>query len=194
MSSSMPPSPISKLNINDTLPAWVDDFNTHTGSTIAQLSKSDIDDGGGALIIMLRHTGCPFCAEILSDLKRALPELTNAGINPVIIHQAPESAFVVELLSKAGHEHTPRISDPDRVLYDLFGVKNGNPWQLFGPHVIWGIVRVLRKGLHPPRKKIGSLRRLNGSVFVQNSTLVARHNYTSQSDRADFNQLCALPA
>lgn len=192
----MPPTTITPLNLNDTLPEWTNDFPTNTGSTLTQLSTESNGGGGGdggAIVIMLRHTACPFCAEILNDLKNALPDLRANNVTPIIIHQATESDFVANMLDKAGHAETPRIADPERKLYDLFGVKNGNPWQLFGPQVIWGLVRILRKGLHPPRKKIGSLRRLNGSVFIHKNTLIARANYKSQSDRTDLNQLCTLP-
>jgi len=175
------------LSVGDTLPELATTLTTNRGQTLRELSHDQ-----RLLVVLLRHTACPFCQEAIDDLKRARPELEEQGTVPVLVHQATESEFIASMFEKAGVADVPRIGDPQEILYDMFDVRKGNLWQLCGPQVIWGVVRVMLKGLRPAPKMVGSFSRLNGAVVIENNTLVARHRYRSQADRADLPGLCAL--
>lgn len=74
------------------------------------------------LLVFLRHLGCVFCRQTLSDLRAAKPALSVRGISVALIHMATDRQ--AELVFRLyGMEDAARFSDPDRSLYEAFGLR-----------------------------------------------------------------------
>jgi peroxiredoxin len=104
-------------------------FVSHRGATLKQLSKSK-----PLLVIFLRHSGCTFCREMLSDLREQLPEIQRRGFEPVLVHMS-DPMRATQLFDSFGLGTTHRFSDPEQQLYRAFGIGRGDFWQLYGRRV-----------------------------------------------------------
>src|SRR4051795_2528608 len=68
------------------------------------------------LLIFLRHFGCSFCRQAISDVAAALPQLEARGVRPVFVHLgSPDRAK--PYFDFYGLHSVDRISDPDAGLY-----------------------------------------------------------------------------
>src|SRR6201982_1429811 len=80
------------------------------------------------LLVFLRHFGCSFCRQAVSQVSSLRPELEARGVRPVFVHLGtPERAKpYFDYYDLADVE---RISDPGAVIYQdpLFGLTRTNP-------------------------------------------------------------------
>src|SRR5208283_1963466 len=111
---------------------------TQSGQTLAALSEAS-----PVLLVFLRHAGCTFCREAIGDVARERGVIEAAGVRIVLIHMG-DSEAVEKLIGRYGLGGVDRICDPDRKLYQAFGLKRGRLRQLFGPKVLW---RTLSEGV-----------------------------------------------
>jgi hypothetical protein len=99
------------------------------GETLAEISQDE-----PTMVVFLRHSGCTFHREALSDLVVARPTLAELGVRLAIVHMGEQ------LKTGAPGGDCPltdvaRFSDPDRRLYREFGLGHGTFNQLLGPAV-----------------------------------------------------------
>ncbi len=99
------------------------------GETLASLSANE-----PLMVVFLRHSGCTFHREALSDLVVARPALNEAGVGLAIVHMGDQLE-----MGKKGRDcpltDVARFSDPQRKLYREFGLEHGRLGQLLGPAV-----------------------------------------------------------
>jgi len=57
---------------------------TESGTTLLALA-----DESPLLLVFLRHFGCAFCRQAISDVAELRPELVKRGIRPVFVHLGP---------------------------------------------------------------------------------------------------------
>lgn len=177
-------------HLRDTLACFTAHSGPHAGQNLASLS-----DSTPTLLALLRHTGCPFCQEAMADITRALPELDERGVTPVLVFQTPDAGLASALAATIGLEGIDVVTDPDRALYRAFEIPRGNVWQVFGPRVMLGVVRTLTRGLRPAKKVGGDVLQLPGTVLVHKGKVLGRYVHRHQADRANYKQIaCALPA
>lgn len=109
------PAPVREL------PASVEMLMAHVGGNQGQ-SLLDTVAQGPTLVVFLRHLGCVFCRQTLSDLREAMPTLAARGISVALVHMASDRQ--AELIFRLyGMENVPRFSDPDRSLYEAMGLR-----------------------------------------------------------------------
>ena len=90
-------------------------------------------------IIFLRHLGCIFCREQVSTMRDALP-----SENIVFVTMAePRLAARFRTWLKSPH---PFLCDPERRLYEAFGVGRSTAGKLFSAHVVHRALQAYRKG------------------------------------------------
>lgn len=83
------------------------------------------------MLVFLRHFGCTFCREVLRDLGKIREEIEEKGIQLVLAHMsAPD--YAEQMLEKFKLAGIPHISNPDKKLYEEFGLRQGSMKQLFG--------------------------------------------------------------
>ncbi|MGD1844940.1 MAG: SelL-related redox protein [Salibacteraceae bacterium] len=99
---------------------------TNNGHTLDQLSRHH-----PVLLVFLRHFGCTFCRETLATLARDKELIEKVGTKVVLVHMIDEKDARKEVV-RFGVENIARISDPEKQLYDAFGLHRGSLKQLFG--------------------------------------------------------------
>jgi hypothetical protein len=157
---------------------------TPSGSSIFELSAAS-----PVLLVFLRHAGCSFCRETLSDVGNARGSIESAGTRIVLVHMGDAEALDL-LLAKYGLGGVDQVCDPQQELYRAFGIGRGSLWQLFGPKVVWrGLVGgvLARYGIGSPRADSSQM----PAVFLVNQAeIVRRFRHRSAADRPDYLSLC----
>jgi peroxiredoxin len=156
---------------------------TQHGVTLDELSRL-----APALLVFLRHTGCTFCREALSDLAARRVELDATGTRLVLVHMSSD-ADDGRFFSKYGLQDVERICDPERALYRAFGLPRGRFGDLFGPRV-W--IRGFQAGILG-RHGVGALAgdgfQMPGVFLLFHGEIVRSYRHQSASDRPDYLSL-----
>jgi len=153
-------------------------FVSQTGATVRELSRRR-----PLMLVFLRHSGCTFCREALSDVSAQRARIEASGADIALVHMGQQEPD--ELLERYGLSDLPRFRDPQCVLYDTFGLRTGNPLQLFGPGVWWRAVRAWRRG-HGIGSLDGDGFRLGGVFVVRRGKVILARRLTSAADRPDY--------
>lgn len=112
-------------------------IRTNRGQTLQEMSEIQ-----PLLLVFLRHRGCCFCRETLSDLCAQRREIERTGFQIVLVHMDRDQT-AHEFLYKYGVSDLPRVSDENKSLYRAFGLRRGELWNLIGPPVWWRGVRAI---------------------------------------------------
>lgn len=94
-------------------------------------SLLDISHEQPIMLVFLRHFGCTFCRETLTEIARYREAIEKEGTRIILVHQLSEQDAKVEL-SKYKLENLENVSDPELVLYKGFHLRRGTLTQLFG--------------------------------------------------------------
>jgi len=155
---------------------------TQNGASLAELaSRSPV------LLVFLRHTGCTFCREALSDLSAARERLERKGIRIVLVHLGSQNA-ALEAVARYGLGDVDRIGDPERRLYAAFGLKRGGWRQLAGWKALWRGVQAglfAGHGLGRPR---GDVRQMPGIFFLNRGAVALSWRHRTAADRPDYER------
>ncbi|WCL81428.1 SelL-related redox protein [Saprospira sp. CCB-QB6] len=144
------------------------------------------------LLIFLRHFGCTFCKQTMSDLAKVRAEIEAKGLLPIIVHMAPE-----ELANKRLHHFNlpdiGHVSDPDLSLYAYFGLKKGTFSQLYGLKVVVGGMKALAEGFSLPSisKEYGSISQMPGVFVLEAGEVKLEFIHSTAAERADYMQIVA---
>lgn len=116
------------------------------------------------------------------------------GTRIVLVHMF-EDASAAKLLAKYGLDDVPRISDPQRTLYEAFELKRGKVSQVVGPGVWWKGFRTTVLGRHLPGVPEGDVLQLPGAFVVHDGEIVRAFRAENSADRPDFEEFaaCELP-
>ena len=101
-------------------------FRLTSGETLEEASNKDL-----LAIVFLRHFGCTFTRQLLSNLRGMHQGAEEKGARLVLVHMLQEG-------EEAEFVHTDgvaRIADPRCDLYRAFGLGKGGFKELFGPKV-----------------------------------------------------------
>jgi hypothetical protein len=173
----------SQADITQTLAS----IHTESGTSLLRLVQAS-----PVLLIFLRHFGCSFCRQAISDVAGLRGELDARGVRPVFVHLGtPERAR--PYFDYYGIGDVERISDPDAAVYrdPLFALGRVHPlWHLVNPAVWAGWLKgaIFKHG-------IGALRedahRMPGLFFLKDSRIVRRFRYRTIADQPDYLKLVA---
>lgn len=153
---------------------------TRSGASLTELCAAS-----AVLLVFLRHTGCPFCREALSDLSNALPALKARGIQPVLVHMGSDERLEA-LLRRYRLTGLDYITDRSRKLYRAFGLLKSSPFALFSIQTVWrGFQAAVleRHGLGNPDADVFQL---PGAFLIDHSLIVRRIRHRELSGRTDF--------
>ena len=158
---------------------------TSTGETLSHLSEKS-----PVLLIMLRHEGCPFCRNAMSDIARLRDRIEAIGTRIVLGHMWDEKDFAA-FASRYGLSALPSVADPSRALYKRLGLRRATLWQLLAPKIWWTSFKSILEGYLPGRVK-GDLFQLPGAFLIHQGQVIRSHAYRDASDRPDYVSL-AMP-
>lgn len=153
---------------------------TNNGVSIDEMSRLS-----PVLLVFLRHAGCTFCREALSDLARRRKEIENNGARLVLVHMGSED-HAAKFFSKYGLQDVPRISDPHRALYRAFGLRRGTLGELFGPKVWWRAIEAGLFGRHGVGRLVGDGFQMPGVFLIFHGEVLRSYRHTSAGDRPDY--------
>lgn len=137
-----------------------------------------------AVVVFLRHGGCPFCRETLALLQKARAAVEAAGVGIVLVHlmSEPEAAA---LFARYALEDMPRYGDPDRKLYEFFGLLRARFDRVAGPRVWWrGLMATLRG--HLPGVPRGDIFQLPGTFLVRDGEILHASRPETSAGQVDF--------
>jgi peroxiredoxin len=165
----------------------LDDARTQSGQRLAALYGAS-----PVLLLFLRHAGCAFCREALGDVARDRDAIEAAGVRIVLVHMG-DSGAIGKLISKHGLGGVDRICDPERKLYQAFGLKRGRLRQLFGPKVLW---RAFPEGAlwrHGIGRLAADSFQMPGLFLIDESGILRRFRHRTAADRPDYAGICMVP-
>ncbi len=169
--------------LDDTL---LGDFQTQDGVSLAQLSRS-----GPVLVVFFRHLGCTFCREAFGEVARKRTAILATGTEIVLVHMSPD-AEAAALLRTYQIDDLPRISDPQRRLYQAFGLIRGSVSQVVGFAVWWqGFKAIFKHGLGMPQ---GDVRQLPGAFLIEDGKILRACRNENSAELPDYESVaCPLP-
>lgn len=118
--------------------------------------------GRPVVLALMRHFGCQFCKDHVSQLVPAVPAIHEAGAELVIVGSGNPS--MAGFFAEDYHVTTPLFTDPSREVYQAFGAKRPTWAALLNPRLYWNGLRVALRG-HWPGRPQGDLAQLGG-VFI----------------------------
>lgn len=148
---------------------------TNQGSTLADLSRP-----GPLLIVFLRHFGCTFCREAVTDLARLRADL---GASLALVHLNTE-AEAAAVLGAAGLGDVPRFSDPEASLYRQFKLSRFR----FSKAMLGRVWEARHHGVGWPT---ADWRQLGGALLVEQGKVVGAWRAEHAGERPDYRALCA---
>jgi AhpC/TSA antioxidant enzyme len=128
-----------------------------------------------------------FCRRALAQLAKHREAIAREGTGLVLVHMQSDRE-ADELFATYGLSDVPRISDPERRLYEAFELKRGNLAQVAGPSV-WGAGLKSLLGGHLPGVPKGDVLQMPGAFLVHNGQIVRAFRHATSADEPDY---CAL--
>ncbi|HEY3442166.1 MAG TPA: peroxiredoxin-like family protein [Paludibaculum sp.] len=156
---------------------------TQHGITLDELSRLS-----PTLLVFLRHAGCTFCREALSDLAARRAEIEASGVRLVLVHMSSELNGA-RFFSRYGLQDVEKISDPERALYRAFGLPRGSFGDLFGPRVWLRGFQAGVLGRHGLGGLAGDGFQMPGVFLLFHGEIVRSYRHQSASDRPDYLSL-----
>jgi peroxiredoxin len=160
-------------------------IHTESGASLLDLAEAS-----PVLLVFLRHFGCSFCRQAISDVAELRPELDKRGVRPVFVHLGtPERAK--PFFDYYGIGDVERVSDPQAAVYQLpmFALPRMNPvLTLFQPSVWRGWLKgaLFKHG-------IGAIKedghQMQGIFFLKGPKIVRQFRYRTIADEPNYLKL-----
>jgi hypothetical protein len=158
---------------------------TESGASLLTLAEAS-----PVLLVFLRHFGCSFCRQAISDVADLKGELDRRGVRPVFVHLGtPERAK--PFFDYYGIGDVERVSDPEAVVYQLpvFALPRMHPaLTLFQPSVWVGWLKgaIFKHG-------IGAIKedghQMQGIFFLKGPKIVRQFRYKTIADEPNYLKL-----
>lgn len=159
----------------------LDMFETNYGEKLLDLTRNE-----PVMLVFLRHFGCSFCKETLSDIAQHRKSIESMGTRIVLVHMLEDDEETLLELEKYGLSDMPYISDPETILYKKFALRKGSIPQLFGFKVLFrGVWAGFSKGLWVSREK-GDAFQMPGLFLLFNGKIIKSYIHRSAADRPKY--------
>ncbi len=142
------------------------------------------------LLIFLRHFGCAYCRQAISDVADLKDELAARGVRPVFVHLGtPERAR--PFFEYYGIGDVERVSDPEARVYraPVFAVERKSLLMtLLPPKVWWGWLKgaFFKHGMGAMKEDPGQMQ---GLFFLKGRKIVRQFRYKTMADEPDYLKL-----
>ncbi|MEM0999709.1 MAG: peroxiredoxin-like family protein [Bacteroidota bacterium] len=157
------------------------EFTDQSGKTLDALNREK-----PVLIVFLRHFGCTFCREALADLSKLRGEIEKNGVQIALVHMVDDATAAHHIAKYGGLDDVARISDPEKRLYEAFGLARGNFSQLFGlKEWIEGFRAGILNG-HLIGRETGDGFQMPGVFLIQNGHIRRGFRHKNAADRPDY--------
>ena len=154
-------------------------------------SLLDLSDKNKVLLVFIRHFGCTFCRETVSEIAKLEKVIEGKKLTLVYVHMSDPS-FGDEFFSKYYNHPIYHVADPTRTLYKSLGLKRGNLYQLFGPMTwIRGVWAGVFKG-HGIGGFEGDTLQLGGVFVLSQGQIIFEKKASCASELFNLNLLLEL--
>jgi peroxiredoxin len=160
-------------------------IHTESGASLLELVEAS-----PVLLIFLRHFGCSFCRQAISDVADLREELVRHGVRPVFVHLGtPERAK--PFFDYYGIGDVERISDPEARIYrsPVFLLPRIHPFLTLLQPSVW--VGWLKGALF--KHGIGAIKedghQMQGLFFLKAPKIVRQFRYRTIADEPDYLKL-----
>jgi hypothetical protein len=160
-------------------------IHTESGASLLELVEAS-----PVLLIFLRHFGCSFCRQAISDVADLREELARRGVRPVFVHLGtPERAK--PFFDYYGIGDVERVSDPEAKIYrdPVFLLPRINPFLTLLQPAVWaGWLKgaIFKHG-------IGAIKedgeQMQGLFFLKGPKIVRQFRYRTIADEPDYLKL-----
>ena len=160
-------------------------IRTESGASLLGLAEAS-----PVLLVFLRHFGCSFCRQAISDVADLKEELDRRGVRPVFVHLGtPERAK--PFFDYYGIGDVERVSDPEASVYQspVFQLSRMHPaltllqWTTW---VGWFKGALFKHGIGAI-KEDGS--QMPGIFFLKGAKIVRQFRYRTIADEPDYVKL-----
>ncbi len=117
---------------------FLQQVQTQKGDTLWDLSYKQ-----PVLVVLLRHFGCVFCKEAMTELGKLKGRIKSKNAHLVLVHLA-DNETAESFFSQYGLEDVDYVSDPEAKVYQQFGLLKGELRQMMGLKV-W--LRTFQQGV-----------------------------------------------
>lgn len=156
------------------------------GETLEKLSFRKL-----TMVIFLRHAGCTFCRETLSELQIIRDRVVDENVSVAIVHMG-HPLDGTKMLSKYGLDTFHHFSDPTCRLYRAFGLERGSWSQLFSWRILKRGLGAGIKGGHGIGKIAGDSFQLPGVYFLNEGQLVLSFPTKHAAEQINYLELIAV--
>ncbi|HEY1963456.1 MAG TPA: SelL-related redox protein [Acidobacteriaceae bacterium] len=160
-------------------------MRAESGLTLLALTEAS-----PVLLVFLRHFGCSFCRQALSQVASLRPDLEERGVRPVFVHLGtPERAKAY--FEYYGLADVERISDPEAAIYQhpLFDLSRTHPLLHFFKARVWA--GWLKGALF--MYGIGTIQedahQMPGLFYLKGAEIIRRYRYRTIADEPDYLKL-----
>lgn len=161
----------------------LNDITTNSGDSLTALShKSPL------LVVFLRHKGCTFCRQTLSELEQRRIEVEAAGVKIVLVHMIEDDNEAEMFFARWRLHDVPRISDPRQEVYERFGLKRGTLSQVAGVGIWWPGLKAIFSG-NFVGKPVGDVFQLPGTFIVHQGKVEQSFRADDSASHADFAEM-----
>jgi peroxiredoxin len=173
----------------------------NTFSIDQEVMESMLTNGGSSLwdltfehpvlLVFLRHFGCTFCREALSDIAKIKPRIEELGTKVIFVHMT-ENKIADRYFQRYQLAGATHISDPECKFYAEFGLVKGNFTQLFGLQSwIRGFQAGIIEGNGISYKQVGDGFQMPGVFVIQEGKIKDAFIHRLSHDRPDYEGLIA---
>ncbi|MCB0662045.1 MAG: redoxin domain-containing protein [Saprospiraceae bacterium] len=165
---------------------YFEEMMTNQGRSLYDTSRDH-----PVMLVFLRHFGCTFCRESLSDISQKREEIEALGLKLVFVHMA-EDDIAERYFKKYNLQGSLHISDPEQRYYKTFGLGKGTFTQLFGLSTwIRGFDAAVVHGHGAPIKNesLGDSTQMPGIFIIQNGEIKDSYIHKVASARPDYVKL-----
>lgn len=147
------------------------------------------------LVVFLRHLNCIYCREALAELSRLRSAIEEQGAGIAVVHMGNEDQAHY-LLSLFELDDVQRFADPERRLYQAFGLERSSIGQLLRPDSWRGMLRAGVRSRSLPGKKleglVGDVLQMPGVFLLSQGRIVGYFRPDRVDKQADYLEMAAL--
>ena len=180
------------MSVNkDASPFWGDILSS-SGQSLSELTSEK-----PVLLVFLRHFGCSFCREAISDLSKRREKFEAKGVSVVFVHMSPDEKTVKQFFKRYKLWPVVHVSDPEKKYYAAFGLGRGTPQQLFG---LMNWIRGFQAGIMEAHgfalqsESMGDGFQMPGIFLLQQNEIVNSFIHEFAWDRPDYDEIVSVCA
>lgn len=140
------------------------------------------------LLVFLRHFGCQFCRESMTELSNLLPNFIKQGIELVFVHMS-DNKVAEDYFKKFSLSNVQHVSDPICHFYASFGLVKGTFTQLFGLQSWFRGFTLQAKHGAEMGQHLGDSFQMPGAFTIMDGEIKDSFIHRSVVDRPDYTKM-----